>query len=787
MKRLILFFIFSAIIYQSPLGLCSTFKYKYRKVSSVDVKPSSEDAKQYDILKKAFDEKNNKNNSAALKKLIEWKPSLPDLAVYKNFWTTIWSEQEGDMWSLYQNLKKDKKHIRLRLEIYKALLEKTDLKDVSQAKKEARALLKFLKGTSEGELLETQYLRWLQKNKFYDEVCSTERRRWINQPDIDYVEMTAGIEKCPIALDDFLSRMRRLLFSAKEFQAQREIDIYLKSQTNGLKDYEKVYIQAIYNSHRGEPDTAFKALQKYEKELIGTDLGENYFYIAQRAGYLDEAEKIIDLLVGRKDIKVSQKNEWLFQKGLLFYQNGKYPQALDIISKLQKTHSAHLKKKKNKNYEQLAWLSSWINYLMGNYSEALKGFDTMKDYTTDKNRLAYWMAMSYMKIHEELTALQIFKKLAEPINNNKSYSYYNLLGWIRHSELKKTNDNNEVMQVLYAMTKDKQAHFPVISEDFSKSRMLDLYIQILDQPINLDEEQINVVNTENDVIYSEENAGIEVKSEDELLKNFVWAQFLVENKKEELAKWHLYELEKNLKDKLKIYELADFYLKSQFYYRALSLVQRAAFMLNENVSFDSSNLALNALYPEAYKDITFKQADKRNINPYFLLSLMRAETQYKPDAISPVGAIGLMQFMPYTQEKVSDLIGLPIQNEDLFKPEMAIKFGAAYIKKLSVEFNKLEPLMAAGYNGGPHRVKSWIKKTGSIDFDVFIEKIPFAETRTYVKRVLAYKSIYEKIYNKDYKAESLNYLIKPFDLKLDNPLSLKEEWEPFKRAVQRSN
>ena len=57
-------------------------------------------------------------------------------------------------------------------------------------------------------------------------------------------------------------------------------------------------------------------------------------------------------------------------------------------------------------------------------------------------------------------------------------------------------------------------------------------------------------------------------------------------------------------------------------------------------------------------------------------------------------------------------------------PDKSIEFGAAYLKKLSIEMNQQAPLIAASYNGGPHRVKQWIKNLGQLDFDVFIEHIP---------------------------------------------------------------
>ena len=187
-----------------------------------------------------------------------------------------------------------------------------------------------------------------------------------------------------------------------------------------------------------------------------------------------------------------------------------------------------------------------------------------------------------------------------------------------------------------------------------------------------------------------------------------------------------------------------------------------------------------SLYPEAYKAKVFQYAEQRKIDPYLILSIMRAETRYKSDAISPVGAVGLMQFMPYSAQKVADITDQKIQTAQLFSPEKSIEFGAAYLKKLSLELDNQKPLVAAAYNGGPHRVKAWMRNLGQLEFDKFIEHIPFVETRTYVKRVLTYRATYDKLYNKSIELDKYTYLLNPIPMKLKEPISLKEEWEPFR-------
>ena len=117
----------------------------------------------------------------------------------------------------------------------------------------------------------------------------------------------------------------------------------------------------------------------------------------------------------------------------------------------------------------------------------------------------------------------------------------------------------------------------------------------------------------------------------------------------------------------------------------------------------------------------------------------------------------------------------------LFNPETAVQYGARYLKKLSDELGGEMHLVAAAYNGGPHRVKLWLrnlKKSNepNVNSDVFIEHIPFNETRTYVKRVLNYYLAYQKLYDDKFDMKSAKWLTEPLVYNIKEPISLKEEW-----------
>ncbi len=734
--------------------------------------------------------------SEATAELNKWEPQENYQKEYKTYWGNIWGADLDKVWNQYRELKSQKKMLRVRLDLFNKVIlaseeENKNRKTLTDAliKKEAPIILKQLSGTSEGEAVETNYLKWIQRNKYYSVVCGRERRRWVTQPDIELTEIQQGLSTCPLKLEDFLLRVRRLIFAAREDQAQKEIKAYIESE-KALKLFEKAYVQAVFDSNVGDPLAAFESLIPHEEDLIKSDYAENYFYIAQRAGELEKAEVIVNKII--KNYKENNKNtnELYFQMAFLFYQNAQYAKAVEVFDRLYTKPTLREKKNRKRRVarqEQIGWLRAWALYLNNDIDKALIAFNETKDYTSDPSRLSYWIAMCYQRLDQPLTAMELFKKSSETISNNQTFSYYNLMSWLRYNDLKKKNtdlEKNGLIKDLLLVSKDRHSMFPIPSEQVTRDEINKLYSFILAETGGEDQNPIAVANDENEVIFSDENAGIVVETESELKRHIGWSQFLITNNQPELAKWHLYELEKNLRFSKNSKALIQFYAEQSFYYRALSLAQQQR---ANRMSFDSDIFLLRSIYPEAYKDDVSKYAKKRKIDPYLIWSIMKAETQYKSDAISPVGAVGLMQFMPYTLEKLTKLIGNNTQVEELFEPYKSIQYGASYLKKLSLELDKQVPLMAAAYNGGPHRVKSWIQRWGNVDYDVFVEHIPFAETRTYVKRVITFRSTYDKIYQKKMNIADLNYLLQPQPIKIQGPIALNEEWEPFSKKMKETN
>ncbi|WP_163131229.1 transglycosylase SLT domain-containing protein [Agarivorans sp. Alg241-V36] len=137
-------------------------------------------------------------------------------------------------------------------------------------------------------------------------------------------------------------------------------------------------------------------------------------------------------------------------------------------------------------------------------------------------------------------------------------------------------------------------------------------------------------------------------------------------------------------------------------------------------------------------------ANKRQVEASLLYAVARQESAMYPLAQSSVGARGLMQLMPATAKETARKIGFRYRSRSqLFEPEDNIRLGSAYFDGLLNRYQGNRILAAAAYNAGPHRVNRWLKERGDVPADVWVESIPFKETRHYVQSVLAYQVVYQ--------------------------------------------
>ncbi|HKK07480.1 MAG TPA: lytic transglycosylase domain-containing protein, partial [Gemmatimonadota bacterium] len=158
---------------------------------------------------------------------------------------------------------------------------------------------------------------------------------------------------------------------------------------------------------------------------------------------------------------------------------------------------------------------------------------------------------------------------------------------------------------------------------------------------------------------------------------------------------------------------------------------------------------LRAVYPLPYRDQILSTADGLGLDPAFLAGVIRQESAFDPTVVSTAGAVGLTQLLPSTARRVARRSGLPVpDSSDLFEPPVNLILGARYLAGLLDRYGGSRLATLVAYNAGPERWRRWqrLPESGA-DPELFIEAIPFAETRRYVKAVFRNELLYRRLHD----------------------------------------
>lgn len=155
--------------------------------------------------------------------------------------------------------------------------------------------------------------------------------------------------------------------------------------------------------------------------------------------------------------------------------------------------------------------------------------------------------------------------------------------------------------------------------------------------------------------------------------------------------------------------------------------------------------ALPWRFPEAYRDDFLHWGQSTGVDSYLLMGIARRESAYNPEALSPAGARGLMQLMPGTATQLSRQLGIADPGPyGVLAPSLNIRLGSTYLRDMLKRYRGNRLAATAAYNAGPGRVDRWLAGSDG-EFDLFVESIPFRETRNYVQAVLTYRVIFESL------------------------------------------
>jgi soluble lytic murein transglycosylase len=597
---------------------------------------------------------------------------------------------------------------------------------------------------------------------------------------------------CMVTTQDFRTRIRYLLWAGLDQKAQGEIN-FTRAKLAKTDKFLADKLQAQFYVQEGEVLKAVDLLKPYYE-----DMNKNFDYLLLFANAAARAGEV-QLAVGSyyAAFKLSPKSKTgrqaLYQSAFLSYQFQDYDGAARRFKEFMKSYS------QSGLNRDAQWHLAWLKYLKGDYQGAYQAFAEINQLkiknkkvwkSFPQDRLSYWMAMSLIKQGKVSQG----RVLLETLARDPMLGYYSIAAKAR---LKVIQDQ-KLMPVL-ATSLPTQAR--VISR-FSASEFLLPAPQSESLGDELESEE-NIILTQ--YSYDDESGEIEeaiesdnpdmktmdVTSADDgatssekapvfsspaLMKRFERARDMVILGQTDWARWDLFDIERQTSNKEYLRTLMSEYSTAGNYNRSSYIAQINFGAQRGAHGLDGVRYLWEFAYPKAYSEHVEKFSKKFEVPKELVWGIMRAETNYRKDAISPVGALGLMQVMPFTGYRLAGILGeKDFKVPMLLQPETSIKFGSRYLKRLMDRFENTIPLVAAGYNAGPHRVKSWLASFGKLDTDEFIEHIPFLETRNYVKRVVSNAHIYSQLYGD--KKDLFSYLSGAIPVKKAFEVTTKENWD----------
>jgi soluble lytic murein transglycosylase len=210
---------------------------------------------------------------------------------------------------------------------------------------------------------------------------------------------------------------------------------------------------------------------------------------------------------------------------------------------------------------------------------------------------------------------------------------------------------------------------------------------------------------------------------------------------------------RSLGEPKRLYALSSVYAQESRHHLALRILRRHFQAYARSGLASLPRAFWEMYYPLGWRAELTEAAGRAIIDPLLVAAVVREESSFYPQARSRVGARGLMQLMPDTARPMAQARRLPFNNGDLLDdPAANLDMGSGYLSGLLREFGDAR-LAAAAYNAGPTRVREWWGSRRSDDLEVWVEQIPFNETRAFVKRVMLSWDEYRRLYGAASSAE----------------------------------
>jgi tRNA dimethylallyltransferase len=544
--------------------------------------------------------------------------------------------------------------------------------------------------------------------KDYDQVYNLYRKLYIRHPEV------AARFQAKVQMDRMVKDLSLTPRPLTERETRRRIRALLNSV-----EYNTVIreIKAIQNNLRSEPlpanlyfnlAEAYKGLRKRSKantvlrqfirkypEHRRTSkarflLAGNLWNLGNPSGALSH----INIL-----LKTSPNSKWVPQA--LLYQ-GRIYEDIQKTAKAVRTYQTLARMFGQEMLgEMAAWRIGWIHFKAGRWQEA---FDQFKDNLdqppkgnlTDKN--LFWMAKAAEKLNKAPQAQILFKELVDRF----PYTYYGLQA-INHLD--------------EALPDPLQGSSPFRKASYKKEPS---FTQP-GRPLSFRERF-----------------------------HFKRASELIELEDYIQARIELLRMGRSIRKNISgVMWLSHWYNRAQAYADSLQVLQLFKDFKTKHGEKELPRQFWINFYPSAYSEYVKVEAGKYDLDPWMVKGLIRQESMYETRSLSPAGARGLMQIMPKTGKQLFART-YPNQtfNKDiLFEPDVNIRLGVRYLDDLNRKLKGNGVHILITYNAGPKVLRAWLLRFRDIeDMDVFVESIPYPETRGYVKHVYRNHGIYKNLH-----------------------------------------
>jgi soluble lytic murein transglycosylase len=378
--------------------------------------------------------------------------------------------------------------------------------------------------------------------------------------------------------------------------------------------------------------------------------------------------------------------EALYTSGNMYLLRKDYPQAIVYYGELAKRFPSH------RYAPSSHWKAAWLNYRLGNYSEAALLFDKqIALYEGGKEIPAalYWRGRLYSdQEHQPAMAAAYY----ETVSRAFEHYYYAQMARQRLAELGQVTPADVAM-----LSNIHREEIPALTDDVPEDDEHVIKARLL------------------------ANAG---------LNEYIPAEIQAADGSDQWG----------------AFAEAEIYASDGETFRAMRVLKRAL-PFYTSAPIDTIPMGYwKILFPQQYWSSIEQGAAKNGLDPYMVASLIRQESEFNPGAISGANAWGLMQLLPSVGRSMAKEEGIRHFNEvELLNPETNIRLGSRYLKQTLDKFDGQAPYAFAAYNAGDSRVTDWQSIGKYHGMDEFVESIPFTETREYVQAIVRNESIYREL------------------------------------------